>query len=129
MKRRVVIVALLILTIIVSFASGATASRSGLLNGIWGQMQTDVKSNTDLLIENLSNELAAQIEGQLSEVVDLQTNRATTEIQQHYDEVIGGIKTNPQVNRLSNKLVLMTTGLISEEKGRIDAAVAEALGQ
>lgn len=129
MKRRVVIVALLILTIIVSFASGATASRSGLLNGIWGQMQTDVKSNTDLLIENLSNELAAQIEGQLSEVVDLQTNRATTEIQQHYDEVIGGIKTNPQVNRLSNELVLMTTGLISEEKGRIDAAVAEALGQ
>ena len=129
MKRRVVIVALLILTIIVSFASGATASRSGLLNGIWGQMQTDVKSNTDLLIENLSNELAAQIEGQLSEVVDLQTNRATTEIQQHYDEVIGGIKTNPQVNRLSNELVLMTTGLISEEKGRIDTAVAEALGQ
>lgn len=129
MNRRVVIIALLILTIIVSFASGATASRSGLLNGIWGQMQTDVKSNTDLLIENLSNELAAQIEGQLSEVVDLQTNRATGEIQQYYDEVIGGIKTNPQVNRLSNELVLMTTGLISEEKGRIDTAVAEALGQ
>jgi len=129
LRKKAVTIVLVILTILGSFASGATASRSGLLNGIWGQMQTDVKSNTDLLIENLSNELAAQIEGQLSEVVDLQTNRATTEIQQHYDEVIGGIKTNPQVNRLSNELVLMTTGLISEEKGRIDAAVAEALGQ
>ena len=129
LKRKVAIVALLILTIVGSFAAGAAASKSGLLNGIWGQMKTDIKSNTDSLIENLNNELAAQVEERLSEVVNLQTNRATTEIQQHYDEVIGGVKTNPQVNKLSNELALMTTGLISEEKGRIDIAVSEALGQ
>jgi len=114
----------------IGIATGATvgASAVSLAQSMFSSIRTTVRSNTDAKLANVGQEIQTQL-GSTFEVLNTQqTNRANTEIDAYYNQKVGSLSTDPRLNDTMNEVVQMTSGLIAEEKARIDQAVDAALG-
>lgn len=129
MSKKILTILSVILIVAVSFTVGAYASGTGLLGGPWGSIESDVKDNTDDIIEGLEDALTAQVGEALNGTVEQETTRANREIDIYYNNILDGLDDNPKMNSLKGDLQDMTNSLIAGEKARINSAVEQILGQ
>jgi ethanolamine transporter EutH len=129
MKKKIVIAVAIVLVVVSVFTVTVFANESGLLDNIKSAMKSDIDTTTDSKIEKANEYIQSSIEKQLTDVRTYQTNRANTEIGKYLDEKLNNIATSGAVNTAANEISAYTNQIITEEKARVDQAIADFLGQ
>jgi predicted PurR-regulated permease PerM len=127
MKKKIIIVAVAILLIIVTFTGTVLAENTGLIDGIKSKMKTTVNNNTNALLEAANIKIQDEVEKQFSDVVTYQSNRANNEISTYINAQVENLSTSASFNNAAQEIVVYTTQLIAEEKTRVDQAIANML--
>jgi hypothetical protein len=124
MKKLIMVI---VLTAIVTVGVTVMASETGLIDGIKTKMKNDVNTHSNTKVTEIDTAIQAAVEEALEETRVYQTNRVKKAVDDYLTEKLTNLDTNGAVNDASIQLMHYATQLITEEKAKIDQAIADAL--
>jgi hypothetical protein len=125
MSKKFIIISLVLVALLIPTTYGANS----LVQGVYTKLRGDVQSNTDQKIANLQSQMNTKAEEAMGKVKDYQTGWINGEIEKYYNEKLKELGNDATYNDQLNELASMASGLLAEEKARIDAAINAALGK
>jgi len=116
------VVCILVVVLIV-FCAGVAFGQTDFLYSVFGRVETGVKSNTDRLIAEVSQQVSNKVDEIMDAEATQQIDRANADIESYLDQKLGGIENDGFIVELKYCVGHLTDNLIDEEKGRIDEVV------
>jgi hypothetical protein len=103
------------------------AENTGLIDGIKAKMKTNINASTDAKLEAANTKIQEEVEKSLSDVLTYQSNRVNGEVEKYINEQVANLSTSASFNNAAQEVVVYATQLITEEKARVDQAIADML--